>query len=141
MAQCPETGTQGKKVDSATIKSMMKTSLRDVLDKQYYFCDRPECDIVYFAENSEHLIRTSEIRELVYQKEAHCGDVKICYCFQHTTSEIEQAVYDGNEQIILDNINEGIKAGQCACDWRNPQGNCCLGNVRNLIKALKSPGK
>ena len=46
MSQCPETGTQGKKVDGATIKSMMETSLRDVLDEQYYFCDVADCDVV-----------------------------------------------------------------------------------------------
>ena len=94
-----------------------------------------------FSEDGKHLIHTYEIRELVYQKEAHRGDVKICYCFQHTTSTIEQAVYDGDEQTIVDDIQQGIQAGQCACDWRNPQGNCCLGNVRELIKVLKSPGK
>ena len=26
----------------------------------------------------------------------------------------------------------GIQAGQCACDLRNRQGSCCLGNVRAL---------
>jgi hypothetical protein len=31
---------------------------------------------------------------------------------------------------IVDDIKAGIKAGQCACDLRNPQGTCCLGNVR-----------
>lgn len=32
-------------------------------------------------------------------------------------------------------ITAGIRAGQCACDLRNPQGICCLGNVRRLIGA------
>ena len=37
---------------------------------------------------------------------------------------------------IVDDINTGINAGQCACDLRNPQGSCCLGNVRGLIKRI-----
>ncbi len=39
---------------------------------------------------------------------------------------------------IVDDINAGIQAGQCACDLRNPQGSCCLGNVREAIKQLDS---
>ncbi len=38
---------------------------------------------------------------------------------------------------IVDDINTGINAGQCACDLRNPQGSCCLGNVRGLAKQLE----
>jgi hypothetical protein len=37
----------------------------------------------------------------------------------------------------VDDINTGISAEQCACDLRNPQGSCCLGNVRGLIKRLE----
>jgi hypothetical protein len=37
---------------------------------------------------------------------------------------------------LLDDITTGIQADQCACDMRNPQGSCCLGNVRALIKRL-----
>jgi hypothetical protein len=37
---------------------------------------------------------------------------------------------------IVDDINAGLNTGQCACDLRNPQGSCCLGNVRELIKRL-----
>jgi hypothetical protein len=33
-------------------------------------------------------------------------------------------------------INAGIRAGACACDLRNPQGACCLGNARALVKLL-----
>jgi hypothetical protein len=40
---------------------------------------------------------------------------------------------------IVDDINTGINAGQCACDVRNPQGSCCLGNVRGMIKRLENP--
>jgi hypothetical protein len=37
----------------------------------------------------------------------------------------------------VDDIDTGINTGQCACDLRNPQGSCCLGNVRGLIKRLQ----
>jgi hypothetical protein len=31
-----------------------------------------------------------------------------------------------------------MKAGNCACEVRNPQGACCLGNVAAVVKRLKS---
>jgi len=34
--------------------------------------------------------------------------------------------------LIIEDIQAGITAGQCACDLRNPQGTCCLGNVQKL---------
>ena len=40
---------------------------------------------------------------------------------------------------LIDDIDAGIQAGQCACDLRNPQGSCCLGNVRGLVKRLEQP--
>jgi hypothetical protein len=37
----------------------------------------------------------------------------------------------------VDDINTGINTEHCACDLRNPQGSCCLGNVRSLIKRME----
>ena len=69
----------------------------------------------------------------MYQKEPEAGEVFVCYCFRHTTGDLLVASTE-DRGAILDDINTGINAGQCACDLRNPQGSCCLGNVRSLIK-------
>lgn len=138
MANCPETGTRGKKVDNATIKSMMSASLRGLQDENYYFCAVVDCDIVYFSENGTHLITEDAIRETVYQKDPENPQTKICYCFQHTVGDVQLGVEADTQDTILDDINIGIQQGQCACDWRNPQGTCCLGNVIQLVKHLQN---
>lgn len=133
---CPLTGTPGKKVDGATIKSMLSISLRRVQDVQYYFCRDSDCHVVYFSEDGQQFFYVKDIREPVYQKEPDNPDVPICYCFRHTPNDIRlQLEATGKADIIAD-IEAGIQAGQCACDWRNPQGDCCLGNVRQLVKHL-----
>lgn len=133
---CPLTGTPGKKVDGATIKSMLSISLRRVKDVQYYFCRDSDCNVVYFSEDGQQFFYVNDIRERVYQKEPDNPDVPICYCFRHTPNDIRlQLEATGKADIIAD-IEAGIQAGQCACDWRNPQGDCCLGNVRQLVKHL-----
>ncbi len=133
---CPITRTKGKKVDGATVKSLLSVSLRTVQDMQYYFCREANCDVVYFSENGEQLFYTKDIRERVYQKESQNPDVLVCYCFHHSLGAIQQELVATGKTSAVDDINAGIQAGQCACDWRNPQGDCCLGNIHRLMKQL-----
>ncbi|HEV2197528.1 MAG TPA: DUF998 domain-containing protein [Candidatus Acidoferrum sp.] len=39
---------------------------------------------------------------------------------------------------IPQRISAEVKAGNCACEVRNPQGSCCLGNVTAVVKRLKA---
>lgn len=130
---CPECGQTGKPVDEATLKSMLSSSLRNIQKNQYFFCRTRSCRIVYFSGDGEQTFTADQVRERVYQKEPDVDEVFVCYCFRHTVGEVRTASPEEG-LAILDDINAGIKAGQCACDWRNPQGACCLGNVREAIK-------
>lgn len=133
---CPICGQAGKPVQGQTIKSLLSVSLRQVQDVQYLFCRTQTCPVVYFSDDGERTFAIEEIRERVYQKEPEAEDVLICYCFRHTIGELRSAARE-ERSAIVDNINAGINAGQCACDLRNPQGSCCLGNVRGMIKRLE----
>ena len=135
---CPTCEQSGKLVDNATVKAMIAVSLRRVYDEDHYFCSTETCDIVYYNASQTEVFHMSDVRERVYQKEQGLQDVLICYCFQHTVGDVRTEAESDDDTFILDNINAGIKAGQCACDWRNPQGTCCLGNVQRLIKQFQS---
>lgn len=130
---CPHCGEPGKAVDESTLKSMLSSSLRNIRKTQYFFCRTTACPVVYFSSDGEQAFTTEHIRERVYQKEPDMGDVFVCYCFRHTVGEVRTAS-SKRRLAILDEISAGIEAEQCACDWRNPQGSCCLGNVRQVIK-------
>ena len=133
---CPECGNTGKPVQGPTIKALLSVSLRQVQDLQYLFCRTQTCPVVYFSNDSEQTFTVEQTRERVYQKEPGAEDVLICYCFRHTVGDLRSAL-PKNRTAIVDDINTGINAGQCACDLRNPQGSCCLGNVRGMIKQLE----
>ena len=105
---------------------------------KYRFCRTETCPVVYFSADSEQTFTVEEVRERVYQKEPEAEDIFICYCFRYTVGRL-RAVLSKERIAIVDDINAGINAGQCACDLRNPQGSCCLGNVRNVIKRLEKP--
>lgn len=135
---CPICEAKGRPVDRATVKSMLSVSLRRVRDAAYRFCATANCPVVYFSEDGAQTFLTADVRERVYQKEPEADDVLICYCFHHTPGEIRLELAASGETAVIDDIQAGIQAGQCACDWRNPQGSCCLGNVQQFVRRLRS---
>ena len=134
---CPVCGLRGKPVKGQTVKAILSVSLREVQDVEYLFCKTQNCPVVYFSPDGEQVFTIEQVRESVYQKEPESDDVFACYCFRHTVGDIRAASTE-SRKANLDDINTGIIAGQCACDLRNPQGSCCLGNVRELIKHLNT---
>lgn len=133
---CPVCSEKGKPVQVQTVKALLSVSLRQVQGVEYLFCKTQTCPVVYFSPDGEQTFTTGQVRERVYQKEPDAEEVFVCYCFHHTVGDIRVASSE-TRAAIVDDINTGIHAEQCACDLRNPQGSCCLGNVRGLIKRLE----
>jgi hypothetical protein len=133
---CPVCGEKGKPVQGQTVKALLSVSLREVQDGEYLFCKTQTCPVVYFSPDGEQTFTVEQVRERVYQKEPDAEEVFVCYCFRHTVGDIRAASSE-TRAALVDDINTGINAEQCACDLRNPQGSCCLGNVRGLIKRLE----
>jgi hypothetical protein len=134
---CPGCGQEGKPVQGQTVKAMLAVSLSNLVGNDYLFCRTASCNVVYFSKDGYQIFSKSQIRERVYQKEPQSGDVFVCYCFRHTVGEISNAAPKTLKEIIIE-INAGVQAGQCACDLRNPQGSCCLGNIHKLIRQVQS---
>jgi len=135
---CPACGQKGRIVDSATLKAILSVSLRQIRDNVIYrFCATQDCHVVYYAQDAEQYFTTEQLRVPVYQKADESEDVPICYCFQYSTEQIRQEIQQTGKTSAIDEINAGIQAGQCACDWRNPQGNCCLGNVKQFVTRIQ----
>ena len=135
---CPECSKTGKLVQGQTVKAFLSVSLREAQDIQYLFCRTQTCPVVYFSTDGEQTFTVEQIRERVYQKEPEAQDVFVCYCFRYTVGNLQAASHEACLAILKD-INTGIDTGQCACDLRNPQGSCCLGNIRRLIKQREKP--
>ncbi|MHB1128265.1 MAG: putative iron-sulfur cluster-binding metallochaperone, partial [Bacillota bacterium] len=129
---CPRCGTNGKRVETITLKSLL---LPDALAKlepnsHYQLCVNPDCGVAYFNENAQSFL-TEELKVPVFQK---TGDENcpVCYCFGWTRANIRQEIEEIGKCSAVTAITEHIKAGRCGCDVNNPQGSCCLGNVRKV---------
>jgi hypothetical protein len=133
---CPGCGEKGRSVDGQTVKAMLAVSLMEVTHEPYLFCRTALCPVVYYSADGLQTFTVEQIRERVYQKEPQAEDVPICYCFRHTAGAIRAEIERTGQSTAVDGITAGTQAGYCACDIRNPQGSCCLGNVKALVKRL-----
>jgi len=136
--KCPLCGRKGKGVGGQTVKAMLSISLAHVTHEPYLFCRTSSCPVVYFSADGQQYFTVGQVRERVYQKEPHADDVLVCYCFRHSLGSIRREIETVGKSSVPDAISAGIKAGQCACDIRNPQGSCCLGNVHAIITRLQA---
>jgi hypothetical protein len=65
-------------------------------------------------------------------------EVPVCYCFNWTRGRIKQQIGATGRSTAALEIAREIKAGHCACDLKNPKGECCLGEVNMFVKEMMS---
>lgn len=135
-AICPSCGQKGKTIDTQTVKVMLAVSLEAIRPPATYrFCRTPDCPVVYFDEMG-FFFTEADVREPVHQKHPDTDNVFVCYCFRHTPGTIRAEFAENKSSDVVERITAGTKAGVCACEVRNPQGSCCLGNVRAVVKQI-----
>ena len=116
---------------------MVKPEFLDAVDKPgFRVCARPNCDVVYFHPDGE-LLRKDDLRVRVGVKETE-DPVPLCYCFGFTQAMVAAEIHETGNCTLPQRIAAEVKAGHCACEVRNPQGVCCLGNVAAWVRRLSS---
>lgn len=134
-AHCPSCGKEGRPVKPITIESLVSDTARERVGRRdgFRFCSEPSCDVAYFQpETGERFFRRDVIVR-IGQKEIESPHT-VCYCFQHTVEEIEADVQETGTSKVLDSIAAKCRQGLDRCEVTNPQGACCLANVRRAIK-------
>jgi Zinc binding domain len=130
---CPCCGQPGRVVSTQTLKHQVKPEhLETVETGMFHFCRTAICEVVYFNDHGIALTK-ADVRQRVGLKETN-DPVPICYCFGFTEKMVADELRATGECAIPQRITAEIKAGHCACEIRNPQGSCCLGNVQAVVK-------
>jgi hypothetical protein len=129
VAVCPVNGARSKQVDLLTVKSLVRQLPLGMPHAQYYFCEAQDCDVVYFALDSQAPIfrRTDLLVRVGVKETAH--PIPVCYCFGFTRGNIHDEIAETGQSTIAEQITAEVKAGNCACEVKNPSGKCCLGSV------------
>ena len=135
---CPICNGNTQQVKHITVKHFVKDDIiNDLYEGDYHICLNKDCDVVYFNENKNIILKRQHIKMPIwYKKDAN--PKYICYCNKVTEDQIINAVLvDGAEDIKdIIKLTGAMKNGKC--ETNNPVGKCCSPIIKETIdKALK----
>ena len=135
-AECPDSKTPSRKVQRRTLEHLLKPEkVGSIQNIQYYYCADANCSIVYFSNQAGSMFTVDDIAVKVFSKDRG-DDVNVCYCFNWTRARIKEETARTGKLSASLQIAKEVKAGNCACDIKNPRGECCLGDVNSYVKSL-----
>src|SRR5207245_8088349 len=118
-----------------TVESILQPVALALLGAEPRFCRTRDCDVVYYGSDGS-CARKEQSRVRVGIKERE-HPVAVCYCFGFTKADIERELLQTGGCTIAARITAEVKAGNCACEIKNPSGACCLGDANREIKEAK----
>jgi Zinc binding domain len=117
--KCPGNGKEYSSVSAKTIAHHIGKAWEwTPTVARYFFCDDPECKVVYFGADDSKIF-TSQLRSRVGAKEGP-SEGPLCYCFGVSKEDLLR------QPSIKDFVIAQTKAGLCSCETSNPSGRCCL---------------
>jgi hypothetical protein len=99
---------------------------QEITPDTYHFCSSKDCSIGYFSIAGN---RVPKIHLRTYQE---IQKDKLCYCFDIDAEPYLAALRANNAAPIMDFVMQRTKSGECACELRNPSGQCCLAKFKRL---------
>lgn len=118
---CPICKKSGQKVNIKTVRSLIKSDLKDtILEKQYYLCMSPDCPVAYYAEVGNHFDKDDLLVPIWFKEQS---PVPICYCKNVTDADIQEHITDRRCCTNLEDIQKhtGANTGK-ECLTKNPTG-------------------
>jgi sugar lactone lactonase YvrE len=116
---CPVNGKEYVEVRVSTIiHHIVEPWNWDDDGEAFYFCDDPECRVVYFSASNK-VITQDQLRTPIGQKNSS-EMATLCYCFG-----VSRGDYIKDQRVKAYVLDQTTKQ-TCACDARNPSGRCCL---------------
>ena len=135
---CPVSGSRSKQADALTVKSLVRHLRFGAPTAQYYFCEDPSCDVVYFPWQSEApTFGKSDLGVRVGAKEKS-DPIPVCYCFGVTRKDIQEEIQQSGKSTFVARIKAEVQRGNCACEVKNPSGKCCLGTVTRAVQEVRA---
>lgn len=132
VAACPANGARSRRVDILTVRSLVRRLPLGMHGSQYYFCEAQDCDVVYFALDPDAPVFRREDLLVTVGVKATAEPGPVCYCFGFTRKDIEDEIAETGRSTVAERISAEVKAGNCACEIKNPSGKCCLGSVTRI---------
>lgn len=133
---CPDCGEKGRSVPRVTLLHLLEPRVARGVDPAQNYGVRRErdCPVLYFSSSGDSRWTTDEVRIHVgFKRAADAPPHPVCYCFGYTEENIAREIDETGESTVVEWITERVRAGDCACEYKNPTGRCCLGDVREAV--------
>lgn len=120
-AVCPLNDQIYKRVSIKTLLHQLHKPWRKKLTGDYYYCDDPECEVIYFNQSGQ-VFNKDDVR--FPECDLSPGQAAlVCYCFDVSIADLQS---DQDKAVIREFIIEQTANHHCECEVRNPSGTCCL---------------
>jgi hypothetical protein len=129
---CPDCGGICKGVAMRTLYHQVRfpENLK-IVAEVYYFCPDRHCKIGYFSVSGNIIAK-----QLLTACRGIQAD-RLCYCFGIDADQYLSALRAGDAETIKGFVIQRTQAGECACEVRNPSGQCCLAKFKKLEQNSK----
>jgi len=127
-AVCPEDGSKGDPVKRLTVAAQMRGPVPP--KQEFWLCRSPGCSVVYFGSEGA-TVTTDQVHEVPSFKEGGRG--LACYCFGYLETQIAEEVRASGTSSTVASVEDQVRAGNCACEVRNPSGKCCLKDLKAVV--------
>lgn len=126
---CPSCAQAGMAVDRITLKALLTPDgLRRGIPAQPRYCGNADCPIVYFDANGDVTFTEADLTVRVYAKHPSDPATPVCYCFGVNVG----AMNGEGARELRETVAREVQAQHCACEVKNPKGDCCLGDLVRL---------
>ena len=126
----------GKPVPRETIARFISPeALASLGSGEPRFCPHPACPVAYYAPLGAAILK-DQLSVRIGIKETE-GPRPICYCYDHS---VESLVAEWEEKGSVSAVIEVMakaRSGECRCGELNPQGVCCLPDLRRTVLSLQ----
>ncbi|MDH3355727.1 MAG: hypothetical protein OEL79_10995 [Chromatiales bacterium] len=127
---CPVCKQPGQPIDSITPRHTLRTQFRSDLHErsEYFFCENPQCDCVYFNSiDAQHFITEQLINRVTCKDPSK--ETPLCYCFKITKGDVINEHQISGNSSVLKQIEEKMAERPCFCNKSNPRGLCCIEEI------------
>ena len=124
---CPQCDTACKSVEMPTLYHQVRfPENQDMISDTYYFCPTKDCSIGYFSIVGHRVPKPQLRTHQDIQKDT------LFFCFDINAADYLTALSTNHAETIKNFVIQRTKLGECACEIRNPSGQCCLGKFKYL---------
>ncbi len=132
---CPLCANNSRAVKAVTLQCLLTSTASPAAGdfEGFRFCPTSTCELLYFHSERDQQFGTDAVGPAVFQK-SESPERLVCYCFDHSVADIDAEVQQTGSSDSIASITEKCRRGDDRCPETNPQGSCCLGNVRSVVK-------